>query len=91
MHSRELQKLVIRDSADAVIGAQVVDDLFNVGVSGLILLGVDHADAVPQKVRSRAVGDAIGVEDQHQLGLGVGGVAGQNVQKGLAGLFQAEA
>ena len=67
-----------------------MDDLLDVGVGGLVLLGVDHPHAVAEKVGACAVGDAVGVEDQHHLGLGEGTVAGQDVQEGLTGLLQAE-
>ena len=67
-----------------------MDDPLDVGVGGLVLLGVDHPHAVAEKVGACAVGDAVGVEDQHHLGLGEGTVAGQDVQEGLTGLLQAE-
>ena len=36
---RDLEEVVSRDHTDGIIGAQIVDNLFNVGVGSLVLLG----------------------------------------------------
>ena len=87
---RDLEEVVARDYADAVVGSQVVDDFFDVGVGGLVLLGVDHAEAVVGEVGACAVLDAVGVEDQEQLGLGEGDVVRKDIHEGVPCLFQTE-
>ena len=50
-----------------VLFSQLVGGLFNVGVGGLGLLGVDHVDVVVFHHLSQAAGHLIGVKDQDHL------------------------
>ena len=87
---RDLQEVVPCYHANGIVGPQIVDDLFDVGIGGLVLLGLDHAIAVAGELRAHTVLDQVGIKHQQQVSLGEGHVVGQQVHEHFAGPLQTE-
>ena len=68
----ELQEFVSRNHTNVIVGAKLVHHTFNVGIGGLVFLGIYNAVAVVRNFRSRAVRYKVGIKHQRQLDLGKG-------------------
>ena len=65
----------------AALLAQLVGGALDVGVGGLRLLGVDHADAADRLHRAGVALDLVGVEHQNDHALAIALIVGENVDQ----------
>ena len=87
-HDNDLLQRVGGGNADTVLAADVIGDLFDIGVGGLVGARVDDVHAAVALNRPPPVLDTVGIKDENQIAFFVALIVGKNVNQGLAGKVQ---